>query len=159
MTSNNDKKYLSQAVQLAQNKSADGKNGPFGAVITQEDEIISKGWNQVVQNQDPTAHAEIIALRKACEELDRHDLSNCVIYSSCEPCPMCLSAIYWARLKKVVFAADKHEAAQIGFDDRNILNELGKNWEDRELEMKQIKLESAKNVFEKWKNNPNKIMY
>ena len=154
-----DEEYISRAITLAQIYSNNGLNGPFGAVVVQATRIIGEGWNQVVELNDPTAHAEIIAIRKACTTLKTHVLSDCTIYSSCEPCPMCLAAIYWARLKKVVFACNINDASCAGFDDSMIYTELQKKWEDRTLSSMTLCREDALKVFKYWTENPDKIEY
>ena len=111
------KKFLQQAINLARENVATGRGGPFGAVIVKDGEIIARGSNQVLSGQDPTLHAEVDAIRNACKKLNNFDLKDCIIYSSCEPCPMCLGAIYWARPKALYFAADRHTAARHGFVD------------------------------------------
>lgn len=151
--------YLKRALELAESKSADGKNGPFGAVIVVDNKVIGEGWNKVVENNDPTAHAEIIAIRNACKTINSFSLKNGVIYSSCEPCPMCLAAIYWARLDKIVFAATKEDAKQAGFDDSFIYDEIGKMWTKRKIKMIHLLASEGKAVFDKWNINPDKIPY
>jgi len=154
-----DEEYISRAITLAQTHSVNGQNGPFGAVVVYNTRIMGEGWNQVVELSDPTAHAEIMAIRQACALLKTHDLSDCTIYTSCEPCPMCLAAIYWARLKKIVYACDRHDASRAGFDDSLIYNELHKKWEDRTLSSITLCREDALKVLKTWKENPNKIEY
>lgn len=153
------KKFLHRAIQLAIEKSSDGRHGPFGAVIAKDDDFIAEGWNDVVNSNDPTAHAEISAIRKACQKVDSYNLSGYTMYSSCEPCPMCLSAIYWARIDTIVFAATRQDAAQAGFDDALQYDEIRKTWEDRELKASHELEDEGKAVLEKWKANPKRIAY
>ena len=153
------KQFLHRAIQLAVEKSADGHHGPFGAVVAKDDKIIAEGWNQVVVSNDPTAHAEVMAIRNACRKLGTYDLSGCIIYASCEPCPMCLSAIYWARMDMVVFAASQVDASQAGFDDSFLYEEMGKSWEARKIKSIQELEKDGKIVFGKWNNNPQKVAY
>ena len=139
-------------------KNAYTKGGPFGAVIVKDDEIISHGHNTVVQSKDPTAHAEINAIRKACKELDTHDLTGCVLYTNAEPCPMCLSAIIWANIKEVFYANTKEEVDEIGFRDEDIYDYLkGKN--NKFIKLKQIDSEEAEEVFDEFAEINNKKMY
>ena len=154
-----DNSFLKQAIELAVIKSSDGRHGPFGAVIVKDDKIIAMGWNQVVASCDPTAHAEVMAIRQACEKLATHDLSGCTVYTSCEPCPMCLAAIYWARIDTVVFAASQQDAADAGFDDAFLYEEIGKTWEKRKITSMQDLDDEGRTVFEMWVNNPRKILY
>ncbi|RQW07494.1 nucleoside deaminase [candidate division KSB1 bacterium] len=151
--------FLQHAIDLAAAHSADGENGPFGAVIVKDDIIIAEAWNQVVADLDPTAHAEIVAIRKACQKLYSFRLQGCVIYTSCEPCPMCLSALYWARIDAIVYAASKEDAAQAGFDDLMLYDEMGKAWQDRKLQGKQHLQNVGRVVLERWQQNPNKLDY
>jgi tRNA(Arg) A34 adenosine deaminase TadA len=151
--------YLRRAIQLAQENSASGDKGPFGAVVVLDDKIIGEGWNQVVNTKDPTAHAEVIAIRNACKNIDSHDLHKSVIYTSCEPCPMCLAAIYWARIEKVYYACSRYDAANIGFDDKIIYDEFVVSEEKKKIKLIQSLKEEGIKIFDEWKSNPNKIMY
>ncbi len=151
--------FLREAIRLAATRSADGKNGPFGAVVVKDGEVVGEGWNRVVETADPTAHAEVVALRDAAAALGTHDLSGATIYSSCEPCPMCLSAIYWARIRRIVFAATGQDAADAGFDDFRILEELALEWPKRTVEGKQELAEEGRRVLEAWRENPDRIPY
>lgn len=151
--------FLERALLIAEQHSADGKNGPFGAVIVKNDKIIAEGWNRVVENHDPTAHAEIVVIRDACKVLHTHNLSGCTIYCSCEPCPMCLSAIYWARIDSVIYAASQEDAAHAGFDDSFLYHEIGQSWRQRELKSEQHLAEKGRWVLQKWRENPHKINY
>ncbi|MCL1967975.1 MAG: nucleoside deaminase [Bacteroidetes bacterium] len=151
--------FLTKAIELAEENVRSGKGGPFAAIITKNDEIISTGTNVVTATNDPTAHAEIVAIREACRVLNDFQLEGCTLYSSCEPCPMCLGAIYWARLKRLVFAADKHQAEEAGFDDAFIYKELELSYNHRKLDTKQIVLPENNKPFELWMNSMNKTEY
>jgi guanine deaminase len=152
-------RFLKQAIELAMEHSADGLHGPFGAVVVKNDVIVGQGWNSVVANHDPTAHAEVEAIRDACASLKTHDLTGAEIYASCEPCPMCLSAIYWARIKAVYYAASKEDAASVGFDDSLIYNEIRMDWSERSVHSKTSMHDEGKNVFNNWSRNSNRIEY
>lgn len=121
--------------------------------------MVGEGWNQVVERHDPTAHAEVIAIRDAAARLGTHDLSDCVLYTSCEPCPLCLAAVYWARIPRVVYAAGKEDAAAAGFDDADVYGELQREWPQRKVESVQILHEQGRGVLQAWSNNVNKISY
>jgi guanine deaminase len=154
-----DKIFMQRAIDLADKGMNNGSGGPFGAVIVKNDEIISEGYNSVISKNDPTAHAEITAIRKACSKLNSFHLTGCVIYTSCEPCPMCMAAIYWARLEKVFFACTREDAANIEFDDYFISIEMNKNQEDRQIEFTGMMRERALEVFRKWKEKSDRINY
>ncbi len=158
MQKNDDLKFMRSAISLSA-RSVDNGGGPFGAVIVKDGKIIASASNQVTLNNDPTAHAEIQAIRKACKKLKTFDLNGCVLYTSCEPCPMCLSAIYWARINQYYFANNKDDARKIGFDDAFIYSELDKPSEKRSIQQKQILREEALTVFNKWENKDDKIEY
>ena len=151
--------YLSRAIELASIYSSSGINGPFGAVIVKDNKIIGEGWNRVVETNDPTAHAEINAIRNACQNLHSPNLSGSILYSSCEPCPMCLSAIYWARIDTVYFASSRTDANNIGFDDENIYQELQFSNKNKKIKLIQEQQDDGAKLFSEWGNNPNKIMY
>ncbi len=153
-----DKKFLMQAIEISV-KNIDKGGGPFGALIVKGDRVISTSGNHVTRHNDPTAHAEIEAIRRACKELDTFSLEGCTLYSSCEPCPMCLGAIYWARLDKVVFAASKEDAKGAGFDDSFIYEELRKPIQERNIPTYQILREEALEAFNKWEDTEDKIDY
>ena len=136
-----------------------GEGGPFGAVIVHDDTIIGEGWNQVTSQCDPTAHAEIVAIRNACEKLRSFSLENTIIYTSCEPCPMCLSAIWWARIPAVYYANTRQDAARVGFDDAEIYREVSRDLENRHIPMNQCKNELAMLALEDWANKKDKILY
>lgn len=133
--------------------------GPFGAIIVKDNEIISEAWNTVTSTNDPTAHAEINAIRNACKKLNTFDLSGCELYTSCEPCPMCLSAIYWARIDKIYYANTKKDAAEINFDDDFIYREILLETEQRKIPMEQLGREEAINIFENWNKKQDKVEY
>jgi guanine deaminase len=154
----NDKKFLLRAVEIAGNGINSG-GGPFGAVVSENGKIISEAFNKVVLNNDPTAHAEILAIREAAEALKSHDLSKCTLYTSCEPCPMCLGAIYWAGIKKVVYACDRTDAESAGFSDKMIYKEIMLDPEDRKILFLRIDNSGAKEVFRTWDALENKIPY
>ncbi|MFC1660662.1 nucleoside deaminase [Gemmatimonadota bacterium] len=151
--------FLRKAISLAEEHSAEGRSGPFGAIVVLNGEIVGEGWNQVVDRSDPTAHAEILAIRDACERLGRHSLDHSVIYCSTEPCPMCLSAIYWARIPKVFFACSRYDADVAGFDDSLIYTEMSRGWEERILDGTQMLREEGFRVLERWMENPEKVEY
>jgi guanine deaminase len=133
--------------------------GPFGAVIVHENRIIAEGWNQVTSINDPTAHAEVMAIRSAASRLSRFSLEGCTLYTSCEPCPMCLAAAYWARLDRLVYAASREDAAAIGFDDALIYHELALPISQRRLPMQQMLRDEATQVFAAWHAKADKIPY
>lgn len=151
--------FLRRAIELSLEKMRAGKGGPFGAVVVKGGEIVAEGWNCVTSDHDPTAHAEVVAIRRAASALGTFDLSGCVIYSSCEPCPMCLGAIYWARLDALVFANTREEAASIGFDDAHFYDELAKPLHDQKLPCTHVPSEAARAVFEEWREKDDKTEY
>ncbi len=150
--------FLQQAIELATD-SAQSDGGPFGALVLRQGEIIGQGHNQVTRNCDPSAHAEIIAIRDACKKLGTHHLDDCVIYASCEPCPMCMSAIYWARIPTLVYAASSADAADAGFDDQFIFDELKKPYAERIMHIQQLERDAAQQSFIAWKNNQKRTDY
>jgi len=151
-------KMMRKAIALSLENIKKG-GGPFGAVIVKDGKIIATGVNRVTSNNDPTAHAEITAIRKAAGKLKNFDLSGCEIYTSCEPCPMCLGAIYWAHLDKMYFANTKADAQNAGFDDSFIYEEINLKPEDRKLKSQQLLREEALAAFETWKNTTDKTEY
>lgn len=151
--------FLVQAVELAFRNVKNQQGGPFGAIVVKNGEIIGVGVNRVTANQDPTAHAEVVAIRDACKNLNHFQLDGCVIYTSCEPCPMCLGAIYWARPDQVFFACTKEEASAIGFDDQFIYEELALPYQERKLNMKMISLENRLIPFDLWSSSSTKVEY
>ncbi|MFZ0335712.1 MAG: nucleoside deaminase [Candidatus Acidiferrales bacterium] len=150
---------MARAIELALENVRSGKGGPFAALVVRAGEILAEGNNVVTSTNDPTAHAEIVAIREACKKLGRFELSNCEIYATCEPCPMCLGAIYWARPARIYFAATSADAAKIGFDDSLIYDELKKNVEARKISMLQLMREDALKVFRAWEEKPDKVRY
>lgn len=151
--------FMDRAIELSLASVNEHRGGPFGCVIVKDGCIISEGWNQVTNQNDPTAHAEIVAIRHACKKLGVFRLQGCQIYTSCEPCPMCLSAIYWAHIDTVYFGNTKTDAAQIGFDDAFIYQELDLDVRARKLPMIQLLPEKAIQAFEAWKKSKDKIVY
>ncbi|NNJ71209.1 MAG: nucleoside deaminase [Kiritimatiellales bacterium] len=151
--------FLREAIRLSSEKMEAGEGGPFGAVIVQNGKIIGRGWNRVTSANDPTAHAEIMAIREACSNLKTFSLAGCEIYASCEPCPMCLAAIYWARLDALYFAASRAEAADADFDDARLYEEIPKPWMHRMLPTEQRLHDEARKVFDAWKAKPDKTVY
>ena len=154
-----DEKMMDKAVRIALESAQTKNGGPFGAIIVKNGEIVGIGKNSVTTKNDPTAHAEVMAIRDACQNLNTFQLDDCEIYTSCEPCPMCLGAIYWARLRKVYYAATQHDAAQIGFDDNFIYIELAKDKSERFIQMNQLQSEGYLKPFEYWDNTKEKIEY
>ena len=154
-----DKKFLERAIELSKQGMEGGKGGPFGCIVVQGDEIVGEGTNEVTSSNDPTAHAEVVAIRQACEKLGTYQLNDCEIYTSCEPCPMCLGAIYWARPKRVVYANTKEDAAEIEFDDDFIYNEINTKMEDRKIPFAHHPHPKAKAVFDAWKKWEGKTKY
>ncbi|WP_460635187.1 nucleoside deaminase [Larkinella harenae] len=154
-----DNDFLREAIRLAQEGIDTGQGGPFGAVIVKNGEIVGRGCNQVTSTNDPTAHAEVVAIRDACRNLQTFQLTGCTLYTSCEPCPMCLGAIYWARPERIVFGCLHSDAAQAGFDDHFIYQELEKPREARSIPMQQRLRDEAWTVFEAWMTKTDKKTY
>ncbi|MGD9492548.1 MAG: nucleoside deaminase [Bacteroidales bacterium] len=159
MINNPDRKFLQMAVDLAVENVRSGKGGPFGAVIVKDGEVLATGVNLVTSNNDPTAHAEITAIRNATAKLKDFQLNGCTLYSSCEPCPMCLGAIYWARPERLVYATSKHDAADAGFDDAFIYDELELPIAQRHLKTEYSPEEPYKLPFQIWKESAAKTEY
>jgi tRNA(Arg) A34 adenosine deaminase TadA len=157
--SDKQKEFMREAIRLSIENVQLGKGGPFAAVVVKDGIIIAQGTNLVTTLNDPTAHAEIIAIRNACKTLGTFQLDECEMYTSCEPCPMCLGAIYWARVSKVIFGNTKQDAASIGFDDSFIYGELNKSFNDRQIPMIQMLREEALKAFDEWKNKEDKVWY
>ena len=151
-------KFMKRAIKLSI-ESINNNGGPFGCVIVKDNEIISEGFNMVTSQNDPTAHGEIVAIRNACKKLKIFNLNGCELYSSCEPCPMCLSAIYWSHIEKVFFGNTRLDAAKIGFDDNFIYDEFFKDIEIRKIPLVQILKEEAKEAFNIWEKKLDKIEY
>jgi len=150
--------FMDRAIELARLNVENG-GGPFGAVIVKDNMIVAEAGNMVSKNNDPTAHAEIVAIRAASAKLNTFDLSECEIYASCEPCPMCLGAIYWSHIKNVYYASDRYGAQNAGFDDNFIYEELSKKPEERSIKMKKLSTVNAGSEFRDWLENPGKIEY
>ena len=156
---NNYKAWMQMAIDLSLEGMNNNEGGPFGAIVVKDGKVIGKGNNRVTSSSDPTAHAEIVAIREACNFLNSFQLEGCVIYTSCEPCPMCLGAIYWARPEKVFYANSKQDAAAIGFDDEFIYRELELPLHLRRLPFEQTSREEALKVFKAWQEKPDKLEY
>ena len=150
--------FMLRAIELSI-KSVHSTGGPFGCVIVKDDNIIAEGSNEVTTNNDPTAHAEIVTIRKACKTLNTFNLKGTEIFTSCEPCPMCLSAIYWSHIDKIYYGNTRIDAAKIGFDDNFIYDELKLDIDKRKIILKQINQNEAKKAFQEWELKPDKIKY
>ena len=154
-----DKAFMVRAIQLSVDNVRTGRGGPFGTVIVKEGIVIAEAANQVTATNDPTAHAEMLAIRQACQKLHSFELRGCDLYTSCEPCPMCLGAIYWARFDRVYYANTRKDAAAIGFDDDHIYGEFAKPMATRYLPFVHLPLGEAAQVFKEWMAKPDKIPY
>lgn len=152
-------KYLNEAFNLAYRSIRNNIGGPFGAVVVMDGKIIGKGGNRVVSQNDPTAHAEIVAIREACRNIRNFDLSGAVLYATCEPCPMCLSAIYWANIKEVYYASTRYQAEAIGFKDNHIYEEMNLMPEERALTFHQVTHPEAMELFREWTEKQDKMPY
>jgi guanine deaminase len=151
--------FLRQAIALGIRKMNEGCGGPFGALVVRNGEVVGQGWNCVTSANDPTAHAEILAIRDACRNLQAFQLADCDVYSSCEPCPMCLGALYWARPRAVYFASDRETAARAGFDDAFIYEELKRTLAERSLPIRQLIPREGERAFAEWARKPDRIRY
>ena len=151
-------KFMQRAIELSI-ESINSGGGPFGSVIVKDEKIISEGMNRVTVDNDPTSHGEIVAIRNACKKLNTFNLSNCSLYSSCEPCPMCMSAIYWSRIGKVYYANTRDDAKKINFDDSLIYSEIPKKNEDKKIPIKQMMRNEALKAFDLWDKKADKIEY
>jgi tRNA(Arg) A34 adenosine deaminase TadA len=151
--------FMQRAIALALENVQSGRGGPFAALVVRNGEIIAEATNRVISTNDPTAHAEMVALRESCKKLGTVQLAGCEIYASCEPCPMCLGAIYWSRLDRVYFAATAADAANAGFDDSFIYQEISKPHAQRKIPMIQLMREEARHPFRAWEQKPDKISY
>jgi len=151
--------FLREAIRLSRVRMREGRGGPFGAVVVRDGAIVARGWNSVTSDLDPTAHAEVVAIRRACRKLGTFSLAGCVLYASCEPCPMCLAAAYWARVDRLVFAATREDAARAGFDDDRIYREVPLAPEARSLPTSRLLGEEAAAIFEEWLANPDRVPY
>jgi guanine deaminase len=154
-----DNLFMARAIQLSIENVRSGRGGPFGAVVVKNDHIIAEGVNQVTSTNDPTAHAEVLAIRQACQKLGFFELKECQIYTSCEPCPMCLGAIYWARLSRVYFGNVAADAAKIGFDDSFIYREIAQPHSQRGIPMIQMMRDQALAAFRAWEETPKRTAY
>lgn len=154
-----DPKFMQQAIALATDNVTSGRGGPFGAVIVRDGEVIATGANQVTASNDPTAHAEVCAIRNACNALGTFKLDGCDVYTSCEPCPMCLAAIYWARCRAIYYGNSAADAAKVGFDDQHFYDELQRSHGERELPIKQLLPKEAWESFATWETSPFKVEY
>lgn len=146
-----EKKFLEHAIELSRKGMKESQGGPFGCVVVKDGEIVGEGYNSVTSTNDPTAHAEVVAIRDACKRLNTYQLSDCDIYTSCEPCPMCLGAIYWARPRRVIYANTKEDAAAIEFDDHFIYEEINALMKDRRIPFVHFPHPKAMDVFMEWK--------
>jgi len=156
---NNHERFIAEAIRLAAENVSTGMGGPFGAVVVRGGEIVGRGVNRVTAQNDPTAHAEVMAIRDACNNLKTFQLNDCIIYSSCEPCPMCLGAIYWARPEMIVFAAENTDAAKAGFDDSYIYKEVGLPINQRQIPTCHVKPDNFFSPFQLWMNHEKKTSY
>jgi tRNA(Arg) A34 adenosine deaminase TadA len=159
MTVADQQKFMRRAIALSREKMQKNCGGPFGAVIVKNGKVIGEGWNQVTSGNDPTAHAEVTAIRAACKKIKNFSLKGCDIYTSCEPCPMCLAAIYWARLERIYYANTRKDAAAIGFDDDFLYQEVARPHERRSVPVKRILPDEALAVFDGWRKKADKKHY
>lgn len=159
MENKNHEKFMRMAIELSEYNVQQGHGGPFGAVIVKDGMVIARSANRVVPQNDPTAHAEVSAIRLACQELQSFNLSGCDIYTSCEPCPMCLGAIYWARIDNIYYANNKADAAAIGFDDQFIYDEIACNMNERKVPIIQLLRDEAQGAFKLWEKSESKTEY
>jgi len=157
--SNVDNAFMHEAIRQAVENARSGKGGPFGAVVVKEGRVVAAGTNSVTSSNDPTAHAEVVAIREACRVLGTFQLNGCEIYTSCEPCPMCLGAIYWARPDRVYFAATASDAAEAGFDDSLIYEELERPLSNRKIPFEPMMREDGQEPFREWKQNSDRVRY
>jgi guanine deaminase len=154
-----DTPFLREAIRLSRVRMRQGRGGPFGAVVARSGAIVARGWNAVTSSKDPTAHAEVVAIRRACRKLGTYNLAGCVLYTSCEPCPMCLAAAYWARVDRLVYAATRDDAARAGFDDAAIYREIPLAPEARSLPTDRLLGDEALAVFDEWLAKPDRVPY
>jgi guanine deaminase len=152
-------RFMREAIRLSLVQMRAGNGGPFGAVVVRRGRIVGRGYNLVTSTNDPTAHAEVVAIREACRKLKTFKLDDCELYTSCEPCPMCLSAIYWARVKRVFFGNTRQDAACIQFDDEFLYREVALPISKRSLPMKQLLHREALQAFREWEAKPDKVLY
>jgi len=154
-----DNYFISVSIELAREGMNSNLGGPFGAIVVKDQKIVGRGQNRVTSSNDPTAHAEVNALRDACQQLSTFELSGCTLYTSCEPCPMCLGAIYWGRVDRIVFAATRHDAASANFDDEWLYEEVALSWPERKLNYQQISQPDAAQLFDEWNAKVDKVKY
>lgn len=159
MAENEDLMHLARAAQLSRERMEANLGGPFGAVIVRDGRVLAEGWNEVTSTNDPTAHAEVVAIRRACREVGDFSLAGATLYTSCEPCPMCLASAYWARISRIVYANTRDDAAAIGFDDAFIYDEMPKRPEERAIRMDHVPSPDATGAFAAWVAKPDKITY
>ena len=152
-------KYMKMAISLAREGMNSDAGGPFGSVIVKDGKVIGKGYNKVTSQNDPTAHAEVTAIRDACSKLNDFQLEDCILYTSCEPCPMCLGAIYWARPKAVYYASSKEDAANIDFDDQFIYDEIDLGYKERSITFTQMMKDTGVEVFREWSEKEDRVKY
>jgi tRNA(Arg) A34 adenosine deaminase TadA len=151
--------HMRRAIALSFEMMRSGKGGPFGAVIVKDGRVVAEGSNQVTSNLDPTAHAEVVAIRRACQALQTFDLTGCEIFTSCEPCPMCLSSIYWARIGRIHYANDREDAARIGFRDDFLYDEIALPLDKRSIPITRMLAKEGRIAFDEWQAKPDKIEY
>ena len=154
-----DEDFMRRAIDLSRANMCGGSGGPFAAIVVKDGRIVGEGWNQVTSVNDPTAHGEIVAIREACRALGTFSLEGAVMYTTCEPCPMCLSAIYWSRISRLFYANTTEDAARIGFDDAVLYAELGLPWTERSLPAERLLADEARAVFAEWEEWPEKVPY
>jgi guanine deaminase len=154
-----DEKFLRQAIELSRRNMSGQAGGPFGAIVVKDGIVIGEGWNRVTEAHDPSAHAEVSAIRGACAKLGTHALEGAVLYTSCEPCPMCLATAYWARLERIVWGNTREDAAAIGFDDEFLYQEVAKPPGQRSLPSRCLLRDEARAVFDSWSSRPDRMMY
>lgn len=159
MLADDDLAFLNRAVALSREHMEGGRGGPFGAVLVRDGRVLAEGWNEVTSTNDPTAHAEVVAIRRACREIGSFSLEGATLYSSCEPCPMCLASAYWARVKRIVFANSRSDAAAIGFDDAFIYDEIPKSPAQRSIPAEHMPTEDARAVFAAWLEKADRVPY
>jgi guanine deaminase len=159
MASDEDERHLARAIALSRERMEANLGGPFGAVIVRDGAVLAEGWNEVTSSNDPTAHAEVTAIRKACHAVGTFSLEGATLYTSCEPCPMCLASAYWARVSRIVYANTRDEAADIGFDDAFIYDEMPRAPHERSLRMEHHPHEAARAAFQAWAVKPDKVRY
>lgn len=151
--------FMRAAIRLSRDKMRRNCGGPFGAVVVKAGRIVGRGWNRVTSANDPTAHAEVVAIRDACRRLKTFSLAGCELYASCEPCPMCLAAAYWARLRRVYYGATRRDAARAGFDDARFYRELKRSRAGRTLPLRQLLRDEARAVLTEWERKPDRVPY